>query len=384
MSLTYRALTWDHPRGYNALAAAAARLDPSRDGLSIQWDKQPLEGFESHPIDDLCAHYDIVVLDHPHIGEAVAKGCLQPLEDIFGPEVVRSMAAASIGPSLASYRYQGRHWALPLDAATQVMATRPDLLNAPAPATWDAVVELPETVPLCLSMAGPHAILTFFSICAALGEPVASVDPDRLVSRQTGLAALAILRALEARSLPAARTLNPIGILNLMASADSLAICPLVFGYVTYAAPADSWHMAIRFENAPRSALGGRPGTTLGGTGIGLSTRCRVAPELIAHLSWLMSSAAQVDFIPTHDGQPSRRDAWQSSAVNRRWGDFYRNTFDTLEQAWVRPRHNGYIPFQGAASAILRSALVDLTPDAALLDQLEAIYAKTKAPGDEI
>ena len=66
---SHKALTWDHPRGYNALAAAAAGLDPARDGLSIAWDKQPLEGFESHPIADLCARYDLVVLDHPHVGD---------------------------------------------------------------------------------------------------------------------------------------------------------------------------------------------------------------------------------------------------------------------------------------------------------------------------
>ena len=36
-----------------------------------------------------------------------------------------------------------RHWALPLDAATQVMAARSDLLQgAPPPATWDEVVAL--------------------------------------------------------------------------------------------------------------------------------------------------------------------------------------------------------------------------------------------------
>lgn len=46
-----RALTWNHPRGYNALAAAAARPELAESGLAIAWDKQPLEGFESHPID---------------------------------------------------------------------------------------------------------------------------------------------------------------------------------------------------------------------------------------------------------------------------------------------------------------------------------------------
>src|SRR3546814_10531003 len=87
-----RGLTWDHPRGYNALAAAAAT---SAD-CELDWDKQPLEGFEAHPIADLCARYDLVVLDHPHVGEAVAAGCLQPLEAHFGADEIAALGAESI------------------------------------------------------------------------------------------------------------------------------------------------------------------------------------------------------------------------------------------------------------------------------------------------
>ena len=115
----YKGLTWDHPRGFNALAAASEKVE----GFSLRWDKHPLEGFETHPIADLCARYDLVVLDHPHVGEAVAHDCLVPLEDLFGPDEIARLEADCIGPSLSSYHYAGKHWALPLDAATQVMAS---------------------------------------------------------------------------------------------------------------------------------------------------------------------------------------------------------------------------------------------------------------------
>ena len=92
-----KALTWDHPRGYNALAAASKRPELAEVGLDINWDKQPLEGFESHPIADLCARYDLVVLDHPHVGEAIAGDCLLSLEDVFGAETIAELGKASIG-----------------------------------------------------------------------------------------------------------------------------------------------------------------------------------------------------------------------------------------------------------------------------------------------
>ena len=376
-----KALTWDHPRGYNALAAAAQRPELAESGLAIQWDKQPLEGFESHPIADLCARYDLVVLDHPHVGEAVAGDCLRPLEEVFGADVVAGLEADSIGPSLRSYRFAGSHWALPLDAATQVMAARADLIGK-IPVLWAEVVSLSEkTGKVALSLAGPHAALSFLSIAAAFGEPPAEKDPDLLVSPETGRAVYDLMLQLAARSPLSVREKNPIGILRHMATHDDVVLCPLVYGYVNYAAPQSGRPLA--FHNAPRKTAGGRPGSTLGGTGIGISRRCSVTPELRRHLLWLMGADAQTHFIPGHEGQPSRRDAWHDAGVNARWGDFYQNTADTLEQAYVRPRHNGYIAFQGAASALLRQAFDERTAAEAVLDRLQALYTDHRGAGGE-
>ena len=75
----YLGLTWDHPRGFRALEAAAA----ADAAISLRWERQSLEGFEAHPIADLAERYDLIVLDHPHLGDAVAAGCLVPLESVF-------------------------------------------------------------------------------------------------------------------------------------------------------------------------------------------------------------------------------------------------------------------------------------------------------------
>ncbi|PWE55729.1 hypothetical protein DEM27_13715 [Metarhizobium album] len=376
-----KALTWDHPRGYNALAAAAQRPELAEAGPAIHWDKQPLEGFESHPIADLCARYDLVVLDHPHVGEAVAGDCLQPLEEVFGAELIAGLEADSIGPSLRSYRFAGSHWALPLDAATQVMAARADLIDG-IPALWDEVVTLSEkTGKVALSLAGPHAALSFLSIAAAFGEPPAEKDPDLLVSKETGRAVYDLMLQLAAKSPLSVREKNPIGILGHMATHDDVVLCPLVYGYVNYVAPQSGRPLA--FHNAPRKTAGGRPGSTLGGTGIGISRRCSVTPELRRHLLWLMGTDAQTHFIPGHEGQPSRRDAWHDAGLNARWGDFYQNTADTLEQAYVRPRHNGYIAFQGQASAFLRQAFEERAAADAVLDRLQALYTDHRGAGGE-
>jgi multiple sugar transport system substrate-binding protein len=372
---TYKALTWDHPRGYNALAAASDVARQSGE-IDIQWDKQPLEGFESHPIADLCARYDLVVLDHPHVGEAVAAACLQTLEDVFDTETLSLIGRDTIGPCLSSYHYAGSTWALPLDAATQVMAVRQDLVDGNVPVTWAEVTAFSEkTGKVALSLAGPHAALSFLSIASAYGEEAGREGNDFLVSDQVGAEVFELMARLAVRSPRSVMSLNPIGILGHMASYGDVVLCPLIYGYVNYSAPAAGHRVA--FHDAPRVAIGGRPGSTLGGTGIAISKRCTVTPELKAHLTWLMGAEAQVGFIPDREGQPSRRQAWHDEGVNGAWGDFYRNTADTLEKAYVRPRFNGYIKFQTEASALLREAFASKVGAAAAVRQLNDTYRKT-------
>ncbi|MEJ8570676.1 carbohydrate ABC transporter substrate-binding protein [Microbaculum marinum] len=378
MAVRYKGLTWDHPRGFNALAAAASRLDPAREGISIDWSSHPLEGFESHPIADLAERYDLVVIDHPHLGEALNGDCFLALEEMFSAEEIAAWGAATIGQCLSSYCYAGRHWALPLDAAAQVTAYVPDLLDGPVPADWAAVADLAGRAPVALSLAGPHALLSFMSICVALGEPPASRDPGVLVSSGTGRAALEILSPLAASSPDWTRNLNPKDLLEAMAGGEPLALVPLVFGYVNYTVPSQPGRCALRFADAPTAAGGTAPGSTLGGTGLAVSRRAVVTPGLLDHLRWLMAPQTQRGFIPDHEGQPSSRAAWSDATVNAASGNFYRDTAATLEAAWVRPRHDGYIAFQSEASATLRDAMTNGVPAETILSRLQDRYARSR------
>lgn len=394
MTVRYTGLTWDHPRGYNALAAAAARLDPVRDGLRIDWETQPLEGFESHPIADLASRYDLVVIDHPHLGEATSADCFIPMEDLFSAAEIAAWGAATIGPGLSCYFYAGRHWALPLDAATQVLACVPDLLgpdhpDGTPPADWASVIALSKRHPVALSLAGPHAVLSFMSLCVALGEPPADRDPDVLVSRDTGCGALEIMRELSASTPEWSRALNPIGLLEAMAGGEALALVPLIYGYVNYAAPrrttGGAGRRAVRFADAPTAGGFGIHGSTFGSTGLAVSRRATVTPALLDHIRWLMAEQTQRRFIPDHEGQPSNRAAWHDADVNATWGNFYLGTAATLESAWVRPRHDGYIGFQSGASALLRDSLTGGLRAGTVLSQLQDLYSasrRTASPGE--
>lgn len=362
--MTFRGLTWDHPRGRHALEAA---------GGPVIWDAQPLEGFESAPIADLCARYDLVVLDHPHLGEALAQDCLRPLDQVFSAADLAAIAARAIGPSMDSYVMAGRPWALPLDAATQVMVRRSDLL-VQAPRLWDQVADLSrETGKVALSLAGPHAFLSFLSVLQAMDPALNLRDGDRWVAPELASRAIAVLADLAARSPDSVAALNPIGILEHMSGGhDDVILCPLIYGYVNYAAPTRA--VPLAFSDAPRMAVDQPPGSILGGTGIAISRRCAVDDDLRQHLLWLMSAKVQQGFIPDHDGQPGTRQAWSDARVNALTGNFFADTAATLESASIRPRHDGYIAFQGAASAALREGFDAGTPPAILAARLEQMF----------
>ncbi|WP_430645071.1 hypothetical protein [Agromyces sp. GXS1127] len=364
----YRGLTWDHPRGRLALEHAAETATDAAGGPLIDWDVHSLEGFESSPIEDLAERYDVIVLDHPHLGDALAGGAIRPLDEVFDPAFLDRVRAGAVGPSTASYTLDGRFWALPLDAATQVAVRVPELVPA-APQTWSAVVELSNTAPVALSLAGPHAFLSFASICVALGaaDGVApATEPGAgVVAPELGARAYDLMARLAARAPEGTAGLNPIGLLERMRRDRDIAYIPLVYGYVNYA----SGPGALRFDDAPAATPGGRRGSTIGGTGIAISSRCTPDAALVAHLAGLLDAETQRGFIPEHAGQPGLRSAWTDDAVNAASGDFYRDTLATIEDAWVRPRVPGYIPFQSEASAVLRRALLDGGPaDAALAD----------------
>ena len=162
-----KGMTWSHPRGYDPMVACSA-LWLKRTGVSVEWDKRSLQDFESYPVEGLARAYDLIVIDHPHVGQITAERCLTPL-DIPGREPERA-AMDSVGRSYPSYTWQGSQWAFPIDAAAQVQAWRPDVIGA-APATWNEVLALARKGQVLLPLRPPHSLMCFFTLAGNLGRP---------------------------------------------------------------------------------------------------------------------------------------------------------------------------------------------------------------------
>ncbi|MDR5781362.1 ABC transporter substrate-binding protein [Caballeronia sp. LZ065] len=368
MTIVLKGMTWDHARGYDPLARCSAEWR-TRTGVSIEWDRRSLQDFESFPVDELARRYDLIVIDHPHVGQVTREGCLRPLD---GAAALGAIEAGTVGESFASYRWEGRQWALPIDAATQVLAWRRDRLAAP-PRTWDDVLQLARNGRVALPLRAPHSLMGLYTLAAQLGAPGTVAGPD-LFDRVIAPRACEHLRELVRHVEPRCFDDDPIAVYERMAQPGATIDCvPLVYGYVNYA-----WRdfRPVRLAFADMPVIGDRAplGSALGGTGIAVSARGTHQEEAQAFALWVAGAEAQRGPFAAAGGQPGHAAAWEDDAVNEAAGDFYRATRATLEGAWVRPRHDGYMAFQQAASARLNRGLRDDEPAHEIIDAINALF----------
>jgi multiple sugar transport system substrate-binding protein len=302
----------------------------------------------------------------------VRDEALRPLDDLFTPAELDGWRAGSAGACYDSYRLAGRQWALPLDAAAQVAVTRPDLAGA-RPGDWAGAVRLAGTVPTALCLGGPHALLMFCAICLAAGSPPAT-DGPAFVTGTAGAAALEVMAALLERADRDLSVRNPIAVLDAMAAPGGPAYCPLVYGYISYQRPGPAaGRHRLSFFDAPAGA--GQIGSVLGGTGVAITRSCTRPGTAAALIRELLSGPVQTRLFATHGGQSAAVRAWLDPGVDAAGGGFYRATWATVQQAWVRPRFAGYLAFQQAASAVLRAGLLAGAAPGRLVSRVNELFA---------
>lgn len=375
-----RGLTWGHRRAIAPLQAAARAFAADHPGCIVDWDVQPLDGFEHGLSGELADTHDLIVFDHPFCGDIARHGWFQPMPAALAelPE------AAFVGPSLASYRYDNVLWGVPIDGATQTAIYRPDLLaryaDAP-PRTWDEVIRLGRAVRadgrwLGMAMRNPHGFLVLAALCANLGAPLATDRNSRPVDRPTLQHALDLLRALRPFLHPGCIAENAIGLHEAMVAEDDIVYCPAAYAYLTYA-EADQ-RIPLKFAPFPGPVEPHHAGTVLGGTGLGITRSCRDMALAVEFAAFASTASTQLMNFATHHGQPARIEAWADVATDARFGGAFSATRATVEAAWIRPRFEGSIRLQAGVGEVLASpASFDAT------DLIERRIRALHGPGND-
>jgi multiple sugar transport system substrate-binding protein len=374
-----RGSTWDHPRGWGGVRATAEAFSRERPDIRVTWEVRTLQAFADHPVEDLAAAYDLIVLDHPSIGVAAEAGVLSALDEHLDPSYLDEQAASSVGRSQESYVWDGHRWALAIDAAAQVAVFREDLLmhaGLDVPRTWQDVVAASDTLrghrlEIAIPVIPVDAICAFLGTCGSVGEePFRSAE--RVVSRDVGRRTLHVLRDVVSRSHPASTSWNPPAALERMANSDEVAYCPLAFGYANFGRQGFARHR-LRFTASPAGAAG-IPSGTLGGAGLAVSASSAHAEAACAYAAFTAAPDVQRTIYVDGGGQPGHRAAWTDPSLNASTGGFFADTLDALDAAYLRPRYDGFLMFQEEAGALVHGHLGDGGDADAVLDALDASY----------
>jgi len=356
-------ITWNHTRGLLPMLATAQCFEETHPGIAIHWQKRSLQAFADAPLADLAQRFDLMVIDHPSIGEAAEHGLLLPLDTLLPTEFLVDQAANSVGQSHSSYLYNGHQWALAIDAATPIAGYRPGHIAEPElPRTWSDLVALARRGLVATPGLAIDSLMAFFMLANALkAEPFTT--PEAVISPAhagTATQALQMLRELIHLSAPGSLDRNPIRTWQLLSqsgtSSDTIAYCPFAYGYSNYSRAGYAPNL-IAATNLITLDDGTPLRSTLGGAGLAISASCQ-HPEIAAeYAQFVASPLTQRTLYTTSGGQPGHRAAWLDPEANRLTQNFFANTLPTLDAAWVRPRWPGFIAFQDAASAIIHRYL---------------------------
>ena len=370
-----RGMTWDHSRGYDPMVATAAEFAKTHPGVTITWEKRSLQAFADRPVGEMAEAYDLMVIDHPHVGEVARNGSLLPLDDGAHAAMLTELASQSVGESHKSYEFDGRQWALAIDAATPVAAYRPDLLDH-APARWDETVKLAREGKVAFALIPINALMTFLGLLRNQGHAIA--QGDMLAGSKEVFETLELMREIVALLNPLCLSLDPIGIYDWLSSeADAPAYSPFGYGYANYSR--DGYcEFPLSFADAPGIDANGPRGTVLGGTGIAVSARSEHADIAVDYAFWIAGSQCQRGLYFDSGGQPGNAAAWDDDSCNAASRDFFRNTRQTLEEAWVRPRYNGYMRFQDEAGLLVHACLRGEASVAVTADRLQLAYSQSR------
>ena len=368
-----RGMTWNHSRGIDPLQAAASEWR-TLTGQAIAWDQRSLQDFESYPVEDLARDYDLIVIDHPHVGQIAETGCLVALDTVVDADTRQGIEAGSVGGSYESYNWARQQWAFPIDAAAQVQAWVPSRIVAPVE-TWGELTSLVADGRASLPLRPPHSLMSLFTLCGLAGIRL-DVTADDLFPAEAARA-FALLAEIAAAVDPVAYGMDPIAMFEAMAEPGAmLAVAPLIYGYVNYSIDGFRPEL-IRFADIPVLDHG-PAGSALGGTGIAVSAYGSDPQKAARFAAWVANGRLQRDLVATHGGQPAHADAWSADAVNVATHDFYSATRATLDRAWLRPRYNGYMAFQHAASERINDALRGGEDAATAIAALNRLYRESR------
>ena len=370
-------MAWDHPRGFDPMVATSKEFSKKYPEVEILWEKRSLQAFADRPIEEMAFDYDFMIIDHPHVGEASRKGLLLDLSSFDNfTDNLSILKKQTVGASHESYNFNNHQYALAVDAASPVSAYRTDLIKQ-IPKTYEDVIKLAENEKVMWPIKPVDSVSSFNTIAANIGHPINSTDGD-FIDNKIGMEILKMMKALANLIPKICLTMNPIEVLDYMSENNDIAYCPLLYGYSNYARKGFRRSL-INFTNIPtfNQKKNNCSGSQIGGTGLAISKKTKEINLALEYTFWVASSESQENTYYYSGGQPGNIEAWKNKSINDDCNNFFLDTLETLEKAWLRPRYDGYMYYQDVAGTIINKYLASDSSAESVIDDLRIQFNKS-------
>jgi len=379
-TINLKGITWNHSRGLLPMAATAQRFSELHPNVHITWEKRSLQQFADFSIQELAERFDLLVIDHPWAGFAAKTKSIVPLDFYLSDAYLKDQEENSVGQSYESYFYDNHLWALPIDAATPVAASRPDLLelrNLQLPKSFEDLLALADQGLVAFAGIPIDVLMNFYTLCCSLGEDPCQSDVE-VVSSDTGIKALQMYRELASKIDLANFDRNPIQVYEAMTLTDEIAYCPFAYGYSNYSRTGYA-RKVLHFHDM--ISINGKTNlrSTLGGTGLAISSKCEELEMAAKYVEFVGSPGCQSTLFFESGGQPGHLAAWKNGEVNRQSKNYFLNTLPALQRAFLRPRYHGSMYFQDHAGDVVRNYLMKGGDENQVLASMNELYQKSKS-----
>lgn len=379
-----KGIAWNHSRALPPLVATAQRFEELHPGVEIAWEKRSLHAFGHASLPELAENFDLLVVDHPMMGDAETTGALVDFFTMNPAPETLDMQKDSAGPSFESYVYHNRLFALPIDAAAPAASFRPELLTSAGfevPTQWGELLEIARRGLARMPGFPADLFLNFMGLCVSRRSAVAE-GQESLFDRAVALECLYDMRELASWMPQEIYGWNPIALYERMSSTDEFAYCPFAYTYSNYSR-AGFARNHVRFGLPPAIRNGAKMQSVLGGTGLAISTRCTERSTAFEYCWYVAGRACQSTLYGVCGGQPARHSAWEDDELNRLTDGFFRRTLRSVETAYVRPRYPGYAALQEKAGVPIADYLRDGGNAGDKLDYIDALYRSSLLTGAE-
>jgi multiple sugar transport system substrate-binding protein len=372
-NLLLRGITWNHSRALPPLVAAAQRFEECHPNVRILWEKRSLHEFGHANLAELAQAFDLLVVDHPMMGEA--ENVLVNVLPMLSSADWDDLQTDSAGRSFDSYIYEDAFYALPIDAAAPAASCRMDLLEAaalPVPKNWGDLLDLARRKLVRMPGFPADLFLNFMGMCVSRGSSVAAADHE-LFDRTIALQCLEELGELASTMPSVIYDWNPIALYEQMTSTDEFAYCPCAYSYNNYSRSGFAARQ-LRFSLPVNLSCGAVMQTVLGGTGLAISSSCRIPDLALEYSLYVGGATCQSTLYGLSGGQPARRSAWQNPVLNQLTDSFFERTLPGINSAYVRPRYRGYIALQEQAGAPIMEYLRNGGQASQALDKIDSLF----------